>query len=132
MTNVNLDEGGSGSWNKNTAAYFANNPIVSQIINQYQTATGKTFSGFGNAQWPSQNILSGPLAFLDKTLYGPNKQEWNNFDTINAVVTQTYLDGRLGFNAAYDKQSYRYGQAAAISPSLMSAGLSLSPPAAVV
>lgn len=117
VTNVNLDEGGSGAWNKNTAAYFANNSVVTQIINQYQSATGKTFSGFGNSQWPSQNILSGPLTFVDKTLYGPNKKEWNNFDTINVAVTQTYLDGRLGFNAAYDKQSYRYGQAAAINPS---------------
>jgi outer membrane receptor protein involved in Fe transport len=116
VTNVNLDEGGTGTWNKNTAAYFANNPIVTEIINQYQTATGNTFSGFGSSQWPSQNILGGPLAFVDKTLYGPNKKEWNNFDTINVAVTQTYLDGRLGFNAAYDKQSYRYGQAAAINP----------------
>jgi outer membrane receptor protein involved in Fe transport len=117
VTNVNLDEGGTGAWNKNTAAYFANNPIVTQIINNYQTATGQTFSGFGNSQWPSQSILSGPLAFVDKTLYGPNKEEWNNFDTLNAAITQTYLDGRLGFNVAYDKQNYRYGHADAIEPS---------------
>lgn len=116
VTNVNLDEGGTGAWNKNTAAYFANNPTVTQIINQYQTETGNTFSGFGSSQWPLQSILSGPLAFVDRTLYGPNKEEWNNFDTINVAVTQTYLDGRLGFNAAYDNQNYRYGRAAAIEP----------------
>ncbi|HEU5077658.1 MAG TPA: TonB-dependent receptor plug domain-containing protein [Opitutaceae bacterium] len=120
VTNVNYDEGGSGSWNKNTAAYFANNSIITQLINQYQTATGKTFSGFGNAQWPTQSILSGPLAFIDRTMAGPNKKEWNNFDTINISATQTYLDGRLGFNAAFDRQKYKYGYANAINTTRVS------------
>jgi len=115
VTNPNYDEGGSDPWNKNTAAYYANNPIATAIINQYQSATGKTFSGFGGSLWPTQSILSGPLAFIDRTMQGPNKKEWNNFDSINVEVTQTYLDGRLGFNAAYDKQSYRSGYANAIS-----------------
>ena len=115
VTNPNYDEGGSGAWNKNTAAYYANNPIATGIINQYQSATGKTFNGFGGSLWPTQSILSGPLAFIDRTIQGPNKKEWNNFDSINLDVTQTYLDGRLGFNGAYDKQSYRSGYANAIS-----------------
>jgi outer membrane receptor protein involved in Fe transport len=115
VTNPNYDEGGSGPWNKDTVAYYANNPIASQIINQYQTATGKTFGGFGGSLWPTQMILSGPLAFIDKTMQGPNKKEWNNFDSINLDVTQTYLDNRLGFNVAYDRQNYRSGYANAIS-----------------
>jgi hypothetical protein len=115
VTNPNYDEGGSGSWNKNTAAYYANNAIVSQIISQYQSATGKTFNGFGGSLWPTQSILSGPLAFIDRTMQGPNKKEWNNFDAINLDITQTYLDNRLGWNAAYDKQSYRSGYANAIA-----------------
>lgn len=115
VTNPNYDEGGAGAWNKNTTAYYANNSIVTGIINQFQSATGKTFSGFGGSLWPTQSILSGPLAFIDRTMQGPNKKEWNNFDSINLDVTQTYLDGRLGFNGAYDKQSYRSGYANAIS-----------------
>jgi hypothetical protein len=113
VTNANWSEG--GPWNKNTAAYFSGNAAITALINQYQQATGKTFSGFGPSLWPTQAILSGPLTFTDKTLPGPNKQEWNNFDSINASVTQTYLDGRLGFNAAYYRESYRYGYANAIS-----------------
>jgi hypothetical protein len=115
VTNPNWDEGGAGSWNKNTAAYFANNAIVTQIINDFQKSTGKTFSGFGGSLWPTQMILSGPLAFVDRTLQGPNKSEYNNFDSVNFSVTQTYLDGRLGFNGAYYKENYRSGYANAIS-----------------
>jgi len=114
VTNANWDEGGSGSWNKNTAAYFANNAIVSKIISDFQSATGKTFSGFGSSLWPAQMILSGPLTFVDKTLQGPNKSEYNNFDSIDVNVTQTYLDGRLGLNGAYYKENYRSGYANAI------------------
>lgn len=115
VTNANWDEGGTGSWNKDTAAYFANNPTVTGIISQYQSATGKTFNGFGSSLWPTQMILSGPLAFIDRTMQGPNKHEWNNFDAVNGAVTQTYLDNRLGFNAAYDRQTYRSGYTNAIA-----------------
>ncbi len=115
VTNANWDEGGTGAWNKDTAAYFSNNPTVTQIINRFQSTTGKTFSGFGSSLWPTQMILSGPLAFIDKTMQGPNKREWNNFDAINGSITQTYLDNRLGFNLAYDRQTYRSGFANAIA-----------------
>ena len=59
ITNANWTEG--GAWNKDQASYYANNPVVSQLINQYQSATGKTFSGFGSSLWPTQTILDGPL-----------------------------------------------------------------------
>jgi outer membrane receptor protein involved in Fe transport len=120
VTNPNYDEGGSGPWNKNTVAYYSGNAIVTGIINDFQSSTGKTFNGFGGSLWPTQSILSGPLAFIDRTMQGPNKKEWNNFDSINLDVTQTYLDGRLGFNGAYDKQSYRSGYANAINTTRVS------------
>src|SRR5207302_848020 len=61
-----------------------------------------------------QMVLSGPLAFIDRTMQGPNKKEWNNFDTVNLSVSQTYLDGRVGLNGAYDRETYRSGYANAI------------------
>jgi hypothetical protein len=115
VTNANWDEGGSGPWNKNLASYYSGNKIVTDIINQYQTATGKTFSGFGSSLWPTQMILGGPLAFVDQTMQGPNKSEWNYFDAIDFEGTQTYLTGRLGFNAAYHKETYRTGAINSIS-----------------
>ncbi|PTY04904.1 TonB-dependent receptor [Opitutaceae bacterium EW11] len=107
VTNVNWSEG--GVWNKDQASYYANNPAIVRLIQQYEQSTGKTFSGFGSSLWPTQMILGGPLAFTDKTMQGPNKHEWNNFDTVNFAVTQTYLDGHLGFNAAYARENYRSG-----------------------
>jgi hypothetical protein len=119
VTNPNWDEGGQGSWNRNTAAYYSNNPLISGLIRDYE-ATGRTFRGFGSAQWPTQFILDGPLAFIDRTMAGPNKEEWNNFDTIDLSATQTYFDGRLGINAAYYSESYESGRANLISSNRVS------------
>lgn len=120
VTNPNWDEGGTGIWNKNTSAYYANNPLVSSLISAFEASTGETFSGFGPALWPTQMILDGPLAFVDRTIPGPNKEEWNNFDNIDISVTQTYFDGRFGINAAYYEESYRSGWANAISSNRVS------------
>ncbi|OIQ98873.1 catecholate siderophore receptor Fiu precursor [mine drainage metagenome] len=113
VTNANWTEG--GPWIKDQASYYANNPIVSKLISNYQTTTGQTFSGFGSSLWPTQMILSGPLAFTNRTLQGPNKSEWNNFDSIKLSGTQSYLNGRLGINGGYYRESYRSGYANAIS-----------------
>lgn len=121
----NVNGGGWGSWvgmlnpntignpnhPKNTKAYYANNPTMAAIINAYEAKTGKTFRGFGQGLWPMQMIVDGPLSHLleDQNIVGPNKSEFNNFDVINLGFTQSYLDGRLGINAAFSKQSYRTG-----------------------
>jgi hypothetical protein len=122
----NVNGGGWGSWvgmlnpnwelwnpanPKNTTAYYANNPTVSAILNAYQQNTGKTFRGFGQGMWPTQMIVDGPLAHLleSQNIVGPNKSEFNDFNDINLGFTQTYLDGRFGINAAFNKASYRTG-----------------------
>ncbi len=118
VTNPNWTEG--GPWNKNQASYYAGNPTISQLISQYESTTGRTFSGFGSSLWPTQMILTGPLAFTDRSLHGPNKQEWNNFDSVHLSGSQTYFDGRLGINAAYHRESYRSGFANAIASNRVS------------
>ncbi len=120
VTNPNYDEGGTGAWNRNTAAFFANNPILSRLISDYESSSGKAFSGFGAALWPTQMILSGPLAFIDRTMAGPNKEEWNKFDNIDLSFTQTYFDGKLGINAAYYRENYESGYANAIASNRVS------------
>lgn len=123
----NVNGGGWGSWvgmlnpnwlwsadnPKNTAGYYANNPTLSAILSDYQTKTGKAFSGFGQGMWPTQMIVDGPLSRLlqDQNIVGPNKSEFNNFTDINLGFTQSYFDDRLGINVAYNKQSYRTGYA---------------------
>ncbi len=121
----NVNGGGWGSWvgmlnpnwlwssanPRNTKGYFASNPALSSILSAYEAKAGKAFSGFGQGMWPTQMIVDGPLARLmeDQNLVGPNKTEFNNFDDINLGFTQSYLDGRIGLNAAYNRQSYRSG-----------------------
>ncbi|HTO03434.1 MAG TPA: TonB-dependent receptor plug domain-containing protein, partial [Opitutus sp.] len=120
VTNPNYDEGGTGPWNRNTAAFFAGNSIISDLISDYESTNGRAFSGFGAALWPTQMILDGPLAFVDRTMSGPNKGEWNKFDTIDLSFTQTYLDGRLGLNAAYYRENYESGFANTINSNRVS------------
>lgn len=121
----NINGGGWGSWvgminpnwlsnasnPKNSKAYYANNPTISAILNDYESKTGKTFRGFGQGMWPTQMIVSGPLADLmrNENLVGPNKREFNNFDVVNLGLTQSFFGGRLGYNVAYNHQSYRSG-----------------------
>src|SRR5690606_6017045 len=58
--------------------------------------------------------------FIDRTMSGPNKGEWNEFDTIDLSFTQTYLDGRLGLNAAYYRENYESGFANTINSNRVS------------
>ncbi|HEY4301591.1 MAG TPA: TonB-dependent receptor plug domain-containing protein, partial [Candidatus Didemnitutus sp.] len=53
--------------------------------------------------------------FYDQLLDGPNKREWQNWDAFNIAVSQTFLDGRVGFEAAYDKQTYNSGNINALT-----------------
>ncbi|MDQ8181022.1 TonB-dependent receptor plug domain-containing protein [Pelagicoccus sp. SDUM812005] len=110
LTNPNW-ELGNGNHEKNQAAYYAGNPAVTAIIDDYESLTGQNFRGFGQGMWPTQMIIDGPIAELarESNLVGPNKSEFNDFETFNLVATQTYLDGRVGWNFAYNDQSYRSG-----------------------
>jgi hypothetical protein len=124
--NSNVNGGGWGSWvgllnpnwnvqhannPKRTKAYYANNPTITAAINDFEARTGRTFSGFGQGMWPMQMIVDGPLSDLlrNQNIVGPNKREYNEFDDINLAFTQTYLNGRLGINAAYNRQNYETG-----------------------
>ncbi len=110
LTNPNWELGNSNH-EKNKKEYYANNPILMDVINNYESQTGGTFRGFGQGMWPTQMIVDGPIAELvrEQNLVGPNKSEFNNFETFNVVATQTYLNNRLGWNVAYNKQDYRSG-----------------------
>lgn len=45
--------------------------------------------------------------FYNKLIDGPNKKETANFEAFNFVLDQTFLDDRVGFQVAYDNQTYR-------------------------
>ena len=48
--------------------------------------------------------------FYHQLLDGPNKLATRDFVAVNAALDQSFLDNRLGFQVAYDKQKYRDGQ----------------------
>lgn len=102
---------GGRNWasDKDQVSYYANNPDVSSLISSYESATGQSFEGFGSL-WPTQMILDGPLAFIDQTIQGPNKSEYNEFDSLELSLSQTYLGGDLGFNVGYYKETYDHGR----------------------
>lgn len=48
--------------------------------------------------------------FYKKLIDGNNKHESRNFEAFNAALSQTFLNNRLGIEAAYDKQNYSDAQ----------------------
>jgi hypothetical protein len=53
--------------------------------------------------------------FYDNLIDGPNKREWQNFRNYNVSLAQTFLRDRLGFELAYNNESYRNGTLALLS-----------------
>jgi len=49
----------------------------------------------------------GIFDFYNKLIDGPNKQELQNFHSYNVALSQTFLNNKLGFDLAYDRQSYK-------------------------
>jgi len=54
------------------------------------------------------NAITDPsiFNFYDQLIDGPNKDEQQKFDALNATLSQTFLNGRAGIEAAFDFQDY--------------------------
>jgi hypothetical protein len=48
--------------------------------------------------------------FWNNLITGPNSSQWEGFNAVNANLTQTFLNNRIGFEAVYDRQHYNNGQ----------------------
>ncbi len=53
-------------------------------------------------------VITDPTIFdfYNKLIDGPNKNEARAFDAINAVLSQTFLQDRVGYELAFDRQNY--------------------------
>jgi len=48
--------------------------------------------------------------FYNHLIDGPNKHEWQGWESTNVVLSQTFLHNRLGYELVYDRQKYHDGQ----------------------
>jgi len=82
--------------------YFALN-----TNNAYQRASGKVGgSYYVNISMDDPSIFD----FYNKLIDGPNKREWQGWTAGNVAASQTFFNGQLGFELAYDYQRYHDGQ----------------------
>lgn len=75
--------------------------------NEIATRMGLPFA----ADYKNETITDPSIFdFYDKLIDGPNKFEGRRFDAANLVLSQTFLNNRLGFELAYDLQRYEQEQ----------------------
>ncbi|MDQ8203497.1 TonB-dependent receptor plug domain-containing protein [Pelagicoccus sp. SDUM812003] len=55
--------------------------------------------------------------YYNNLIDGPNKNEWQNFESLNLSFSQTYLNDMVGFDLSYYKQDYDNGQVSLLSGS---------------
>lgn len=80
-------------------------------------ATASTFAK--SAQLPFAEVYKNynlsdatVFDFYNNLLDGPNKKEWQDFDSMSASLAQTFMNDKFGFELVYNKQNYRNGQIA--------------------
>lgn len=75
----------------------------------YHDYASKAFAG---GAYYSDYSLSDPSVFdfYNNLIDGNNKKEWQKWDTGNISIAQTFLDNRLGFEAASFYQNYEEGK----------------------
>jgi hypothetical protein len=82
---------------KGIAPYFmyaANNPAI-----------------VGGAYYTDKVLLDPSIFnFYNKLLDGPNEHQWQGWTALNASISQTFFNDRLGFELVYDDQKYNNGQ----------------------
>ncbi len=82
-----------------------------KTYSDYMTELGSPYAAIGAIKDRRLNDSQlGVFDFHNKLLDGEGKREWRGFEAFNANLSQSFFDGRLAFNAAYDKQRYHDGQ----------------------
>lgn len=89
---------------------FAGDPDLLARINQMEAISGRSFSTQPWNTWQPEQITD-PTAFdfWNQDLAGPNNTQYNNFTSWNLAAAQTYFNGHVGVELAYDEQRFRDG-----------------------
>ena len=97
MTDVNeLPAGVTFPW----TVYMGISPYL--VAANYLELPGTSIGAVRNNTVNDRRVFDSFNNLID----GPNKQELMDFEAFNVALTQTFLDNRLGFEAAYDSQKY--------------------------
>ncbi len=91
------------TWANNLAQYGAKNGATPAELAKVAGAT----SGF----YKSKSITDPTIFdFYRNLLDGPTKKEWQDWESYNLSLEQTFLNDRLGFQLVYDRQHYNDGR----------------------
>ncbi len=83
--------------------YGANRFSMAATYSELQRRRGVPFAfAYKNQSITDPSIFD----FYNKLIDGPNKQERQDFDATNIALSQTFIDGRIGFELTYDSQDY--------------------------
>ncbi len=89
---------------------FAGDPDLLARINQMEALSGLSFTNRPWNTWQQQQITDPSVFdFWNHDLAGPNNSQYQRFRSWNINATQTYFNGKAGFELAYDEQTYRNG-----------------------
>jgi len=67
---------------------------------------GSTIGGFKSRSLTDPTIFD----YYNHLLPGPNQLQFNRFNAFNAALRQTFLDDKVGFEVAYNRQESKFGQ----------------------
>ncbi len=84
-------------------AYLAQGNNPNFFLNRQFAPAGQAYAGL----WKYQEIRDPSVFnFYDTLLDGPNKREEADFRALNATFRQTFLRDQVGFELAYDRQTF--------------------------
>ena len=82
----------------------------SGIASLPQAAVGYNLPGNQYGQYRTMSLQNPSIFdFYDNLIDGPNASEWSHWNTHNIDITQTALDGRVGFDLTFDRQMFNRG-----------------------
>ncbi len=87
--------------------YNFHRPVTIGTPSQWAKAAGLDY-----AEIYKNNSLTDPsiFNFYNNLIDGPNKKEWQDWDTYSIDLSQTFLNDKIGLQFIYNTETYRNGQ----------------------
>jgi outer membrane receptor protein involved in Fe transport len=87
--------------------YNFNRPVAIGTPSQWAKAAGIDYAElYKNVSLTDPSIFN----FYKNLIDGPNKKEWQEWNTWNVDLQQTFMNDKFGFQLLYNKETYRDGQ----------------------